>query len=216
MITCPITIAQFQSRVVEQLKSHMDTLSTSKKPEDEPFPLIAPLTPTDTDLTPNDSNSALVAVLSGWIDLGSSDPLVAHVSRQVFSLEIAYAAFCGIQNIVLHGPLLESDVMQYARAVQEGLGMGPYLQFQILIPMTGEQELANCEGTHLAELAREVHTSMPEEDEPSEDLFTTWDSWDAIRTMCDYSSRLSIGKWVRESFLGRISCRSSTPIPTLH
>ena len=127
-------------------------------------------------------------------DLGSSDPIVAHVSRQVFNLEVAYAAFCGIQNVVVHGPIPESDVMQFARAVQEGLGMNPYLQFQVLLPMAGEQELASCEGSHLAEFARETQASMPEEEDPPEDLFATWDTWDAIRTMCEYSSRLSIGK----------------------
>lgn len=194
MLTSSITTAHFQHRVTSQLQAHFEKLSTTDRPEDVPFPLVAPLTPADTDLTPDDSNSALVAVLSGWIDLGSSDPIVAHVSRQVFNLEVAYAAFCGIQNVIIHGPIPESDVMQFARAVQEGLGMGPYLQFQVLLPMTGEQELASCEGSHLAEFARDVHASFPEEEDPPEDLFGTWDTWDAIRTVCEYSSRLSIGK----------------------
>ena len=194
MLTHSITTAHFQSKVITQVQAHLDRLSTDARPEDLPFPLVAPLTPTDTDLTPDDSNSALIAALSGWIDLGSSDPIIAHVSRQVFNLEVAYAAFCGIQNIVVHGPLADSDVTQYARAIQEGLGMGPYLHFQVLLPMTGEQELASSEGTHLTEMAREVHATMPEEDDPSEDLFGTWDTWNAIRTICEYSSRCSVGK----------------------
>lgn len=194
MLTSPITTAHFQQRVTEQLQAHLEKLSTADRPDNVPFPLVAPLTPADTDLTPDDSNSALIAMLSGWIDLGSSDPVVAHVSRQVFNLEVAYAAFCGIQNIVVHGPILDSDIMQFARAVQEGLGMGPYLQFQVLLPMTGEQELATCEGSHLAEFARGTHATMPEEEDPPEDVFGAWDTWDAVRTVCEYSSRLSIGK----------------------
>lgn len=193
MLTAPITTSEFQTRVVAKLEDHLESLQKSALPDQLPKPLIAPLTPTDTDLSPDDSNSALVAFLSPWIDLGSSDPMVADVSRQVFNLEIAYAAFCGIQNVLLQGPLPESDETQYARAVREALGMSPYLQLNVLLPMTGELEQQNGDGTHLAELASEQHAVLPEED-VSEDVFGSWDTWNAIHSVCDYNSRLSIGK----------------------
>ena len=36
--------------------------------------------------------------------------------------------------------------------------------------------------------------ALPEEDDPSEDVFSSWDTWDTLRTMCNYDSRLSVGK----------------------
>ena len=194
MLTAPISTPDFQSKVVAQVEEHLEKLSRSDAPGDIPMPLLSPFTPKDTTLTPDDSNSALIAVVSSWIDLGSLDPLIANVSLQVFNLEMAYAAFCGIQHVMIHGPLPGSNVVQYARAVSESLGMGPYIHLNVLLPMVGELEHESGDGTHLAELAKEQEIALPEEDDPSEDVFSSWDTWDTLRTMCDYDSRLSIGK----------------------
>lgn len=194
MLTTPISTPDFQSKIVAQVEEHLDKLSKSEKPSDVPMPLISPFTPKDTKLTPTDSNSALIAVVSSWIDLGSLDPLIANISLQVFNLEMAYAAFCGIQHVMMHGPLPGSNVVQYARAVSEALGMGPYIHLNVLLPMVGELEHESGDGTHLAELAKEQDVALPEEDDPSEDVFGSWDTWDTLRTMCNYDSRLSVGK----------------------
>lgn len=194
MLTAPISTPDFQSKVVAQVEEHLEKLSSSDAPGDVPMPLLSPFTPKDTTLTPDDSNSALIAVVSSWIDLGSLDPLIANVSLQVFNLEMAYAAFCGIQHVMIHGPLPGSNVVQYARAVTEALGMGPYIHLNVLLPMFGELEHESGDGTHLAELATEQEIALPEEDDPSEDVFSSWDTWDTLRTMCNYDSRLSVGK----------------------
>jgi type II protein arginine methyltransferase len=122
ILTTPITTEHFQSRVLAVLQQHVDALSQASVPDAVPTPLVSPLTPLDTDLTPNDGNASLVAVTSPWIDLGSPDPLIAGISRQVFNLEVAYAAFCGINNVLAHGPVLESDAVQFGRAIQEAIG----------------------------------------------------------------------------------------------
>lgn len=193
MLTAPISTPDFQSKVVAQVEEHLEKLSSSDAPGDVPMPLLSPFTPKDTTLTPDDSNSALIAVVSSWIDLGSLDPLIANVSLQVFNLEMAYAAFCGIQHVMIHGPLPGSNVVQYARAVSESLGMGPYIHLNVLLPMVGELEHESGDGTHLAELAKEQEIALPEEDD-LEDVFSSWDTWDTLRTMCNYDSRLSVGK----------------------
>jgi protein arginine N-methyltransferase 5 len=194
MLTTPISTPDFQSKVVAQVEEHVEKLSKSDAPASVPMPLISPFTPKDTKLTPDDSNSALIAVASSWIDLGSNDPLIANISLQVFNLEMAYAAFCGIQHVMLNGPLPGSNVVQYARAVSEALGMGPYIHLNILLPMVGELEHESGDGTHLAELANEQDVALPEEDDPSEDIYSSWDTWDTLRTVCNYDSRLSVGK----------------------
>ncbi|KAK5121815.1 hypothetical protein LTR85_004690 [Meristemomyces frigidus] len=195
MLTAPITTSHFQSRVLATLQEHVNALGDSSRPESVPLPLISPLLPVDTDLTPEPSNSSLIAITSPWIDLASPDPLIAHISRQVFNLEVAYAAFCGINNVMVHGPVSADGTTQYARTVLEALGLGPYLQLHVLLPMSGELEQdVSADGTHLAELARERYTAPVDEDEEESEpeLYGSWEAWNAIRTMCNYSSRLTI------------------------
>ena len=72
--------------------------------------------------------------------------------------------------------------------------MGPYIHLNVLLPMVGELEHESGDGTHLAELANEQDVALPEEDDPYEDVFSSWDTWDTLRTVCNYDSRLSVGK----------------------
>jgi len=196
MLTAPITTTHFQSRVLTTLQAYVDGLANATSTATAvPMPLVSPLTPQDTDLTPEGSNASFIAVTSSWIDLGSRDPLVAHVSRQVFNLEVAYAAFCGVSNILVYGPLSSGGTVQHARAIQEALGLGPYLQLHMLLPMIGELEQdVSAEGAHLAELARSQYGVPGDEDEEGElDLYGAWEMWNTVQIMCKYTTRLSIG-----------------------
>ena len=193
ILTAPVTTSTFQSRVLATLEAHAKELDDASSADSVPLPTISPLTPGDSDLTPEDTNSSLIAVTSPWIDVGSPDPLIAHVSQQVFSLEVAYAAFCGISNVLVHGPSNSQGTVRFARAILEALGLGPYVQLHILMPMTGELEQdVSADGTSLAELAR-PHYAEAVEDDAEPELYASWEAWDTIRTMCSYSNKLSVG-----------------------
>lgn len=165
-------------------------------------PLTVPqLAPEDSLLTPNEAMSQLVAVSSSWIDLCSPDPLIADISRQVLAIEVAYAAFCGISFIVVPGPKLHhgslhgQGLMYYARAIQEVLAVGPYIQIHIWLPMVDVPELETEQAGDLSSLARaEFLGDLMEASPLKPDLFGTWDAWDVIRKLCRYQSRLFVGK----------------------
>ncbi|SMQ54026.1 unnamed protein product [Zymoseptoria tritici ST99CH_1A5] len=218
LLTAPITTEHFQSRVLSKLQDHVEQLKVAGSANAVPWPTISPLMPEDTDFQPEESNSALIAVVSPWIDLGSSDPLIAHISRQVFNLEVAYASFCGVSNVMVHGPITGSNVTLYSRAVLEGLALGPYVQIHILMPMTGELELEGAESAHLSELARPDFIPGMDEDEDTEpELYSSWESWNTIRTMCNYSSKLVISLELPRQLpsLGLQSRWHSEPVRTL-
>ncbi|KAL3495241.1 PRMT5 arginine-N-methyltransferase-domain-containing protein [Aspergillus germanicus] len=206
MLTTPITTPHFHSRVLSLLSSHLANIQAVSHDDSRTLmttqnvrPLVVPqLGPSDTHLTPNDAMSQLVGVTSSWIDMSSPDPLIADISRQVFILEVAYAAFCGIGYLLIPGPKLHHNgmhsegVIYYARAVQDAISLGPYIQFHVWLNMVDNQDLEVDAMGDLAPLAREVFLEDFGNQSPKLDLFGTWDAWDAIRRSCKYHSRLFV------------------------
>jgi len=206
MLTSPITSPHFHSRVLTLVSAYLAELSQLESSEDPntsqtpPAPIIPPLTPVDTPLTPGETLSQLIAYSSPWIDLCSSDPLISNISRQVLNIEIAYASFCGVGNIIIPGPRNytsgskdNNGIIQYARAIQEALTIGSYIQMAIHIPMYGQEEVKDMTGD-LLPFARNNQSSEKPKASKDIDLFETWDAWNFIRSVCKYNSRLSVGK----------------------
>ena len=206
MLTSPITSPFFHSRVLALISTHLSELSTADSASDvlnkgiPPAPIITPLTPVDTPLTPGDTVSQIIAYCSPWIDLCSPDQLISNISRQVLNVEVAYASFCGVGNIIIPGPrrygskATDNDgIMQYARAIQEALAIGSYTQIAIHIPMYGREDMRDITGD-LLPFARDSGPSGNTNASSEIDLYETWDAWNLIRSVCKYNSRLSVGK----------------------
>ena len=132
-------------KVLTLVSNHLTELERNPSTQ-LPVPTIPSLSPIDTPLAPGDIISHLLAVVSPWIDLCSPDPVIYGISCQVLKVEVAYAAFCGIGNIILptpklhHGRLHSEGVTQYAYAAQEALKIAQYIQLSILLPMMDEPE----------------------------------------------------------------------------
>ncbi|KAF2495809.1 protein arginine N-methyltransferase HSL7 [Lophium mytilinum] len=200
MLTTPITTPHFHASVLTLLTTYNQAHGERSPNDDLPLPLIPALRPVDTPLTPSDNVAQTVAVTSPWIDLASPDPLIAHLSRQVFNMEIAYAAFCGVINVLVQGPQLHNGarssegLSQHARAIKEALSLGGYLQLHITTPMGDVSESVTDEDMgNLARFARDeyIHTSRSTQITKS-DLFASWDAWDLIRSVCRYNQRLCV------------------------
>ena len=184
MLTTPITAPHFHSRVLTLLSNYLNDLD-SHPTSHVPAPVIPSLSSVDTPLAPGEAISQLLGVVSPWIDLCSPDPVVYNLSRQVLELEVAYAAFCGIGNIILpnpklhHGKLHGEGVTQYAYAVQEALNIGHYVQMSISLPMMDSHEQENDEvvgslagrarGKYLGLLESGLQKTSMEELEENED-----------------------------------------------
>lgn len=196
-----ITTAYFHSRILKLLASYVSDLDEHPaRGGDLPVPTISPILSEDTTLTPTRDASQLVGYTSPWIDLFSPDPMIADISRQVLMMEVTYAAFCGVHNIIITGPGLyginlarSDDVAQYARAVQEVLLCAPFVQLAIHIPMCYQTEAEKEPLGHLTPFAREAYTKTKAETDVGSDSYGSWDSWNVIRTVCQYSPRLTIG-----------------------
>jgi protein arginine N-methyltransferase 5 len=211
MVTCPITTDHFHSRVLSLLSaslaqpqnSNHSTLSSGNFSSIS----ISQLSPLDTPLTPDQSTSQIIATTSSWIDLGSPDPIIADLSRQILKLELTYAAFCGITYVLVAAPrssssdTAENGLVQYARTILDALQHGPYMQIHIWVPMIEHFESDGDLIGDLAPFARQEYQIDEIHDTKMLDIFGSWAAWNVVRSMCKYHSRLCVGKLDNETFM---------------
>lgn len=185
------------------MSDHLATLKangekgTSEATANRADPILLPLTPEDTGMFPSQAVNTYVAYTSPWIDLCSTDPVIANISRQVLNLEINYASWCGVKSIIITGPGRDASkdggsqgIAQYSRAVQEALTIAPAITILIHIPMYREPPV----GTQAETLSSLNGEEASKSSGGDIDIFTTWDSWHQIRSVCKYNPRLLVGK----------------------
>jgi protein arginine N-methyltransferase 5 len=199
MLTTSITTPQFHSNVQAILSTYIAESGHEHKRGDLPVPLIPPLKPEDSPLFPTDSIAQYIAISSPWIDLASPDPIISNVSRQILHLELAYAAFCGIQHVIIRAPhTIESCkrhqiISQFARAISEALAIGQYLQLHILFPISPGKGKGSEDHSHLSRFAQ-LNTSQTDSNSgQNSEAWEPWEAWDLIRNVCNYSGRITIG-----------------------
>ncbi|KAI0099290.1 PRMT5 arginine-N-methyltransferase-domain-containing protein [Nemania sp. FL0031] len=195
-ITTPITNAHFHERIVKLVDESLVQADGQQKPGSRVDPIVTPLTPEDTTLFPEAHTSGLVGYASPWIDLCSPNHAIASISRQVLNLEVDYANFCGVRSIIVPGPRQDSaqtgngqGIAQYARAIQEALLIGTRINLIIHLPMYREPGLEE----KVTQLSITNGGESKSHSTKEIDIFTSWDSWHVIRTVCNYDARLFVG-----------------------
>ena len=139
MLTTSITTNKFRARVLDKASDHLSGR--------DPAYLIPSLSDEDSDLRPGDETGSIIALTSPWIDLCSPDPIIYEISKQVLELEIAYASFCGIGNIIISGPGRNGEatapcLTQFAYAIKDALDIGNFYQLQLRLSM--REDLEDC------------------------------------------------------------------------
>lgn len=202
-VTTSVTNSHFRNRVFQLTSDYLskvpenaeDGESSASIPMAEP--IVSPLTAADTTLSPSPAVSTYTAYISPWIDLCSLNPVITGISRQVLNMEVDYASFCGIRTVILPAPSRDASqaggnqaLAQYARAVLEALSIGSYMSFSIHMPMCQELVPENEPPTlfHL-----HPHPRIKRKRRDMANIFSTWDTWNQIRSFCRYHARLFVG-----------------------
>ncbi|KAG8527730.1 uncharacterized protein KY384_007884 [Bacidia gigantensis] len=201
-LTTTITTDVFQARVRALLSSTLygDPAESSSGPS---VPIVPPLTKDDTYLAPETITPQLLGVVSPWIDLCSPDPIIHNISRQIFKMEVAFAAFCGLNALVVPAPQTYSKrkdgLVQYANAIQEALEIGAYIHFSICTPLMDSGENQGPSDSSIGVLGRQEYLKNAEvpsppltDGESKHNFFGSWDAWDTIRSICKYNARLLV------------------------
>lgn len=223
LLTAPITTSALYSRVSAILSRHTPhDHSTAAQVHDHPVLQSLDCASSDrceTHLWPSSDLSHLILTSSFWIDLASPDPLIADVSRQVFSLEIQYASFCGAPNIFVRGPRVETlshdGLSQYARAIQEALWQARGTHIHISFSMTEQSNFEDSIFDLSAHVRPQYRNDKASQDDDAVDPMASWDAWNFIRSFCNYSTRLHAGKEISFSTvpLLQIGVRDCSNLP---
>ncbi|KAI0441053.1 methyltransferase-like protein [Xylaria telfairii] len=194
-VTTPITNSRFRERIAKLVDESPAQANGKQNTASHIDPIVTSLTPEDTSLFPEVYTSGFVGYASPWIDLCSSNHVIASISRQVLNLEVDYANFCGVRSIVIPGPRQDSaqagggqGIAQYARAIQEALLIGTRVNLIIHLPMYREPGLEE----KAAQLSISDDAQDKSQSSKDIDIFTSWDSWHVIRTACNYDAKLLV------------------------
>ena len=123
--------------------------------------------------------------------LAISSRLTSHSVFVIKALlqELAYASYLGIHTVILPAPRTRGHVASYARAINTCLKANPYLVLSVRIPIYDPEMIqlpSDPPGTVTGASLKFV------DDQPS---IATWEMWDAIRTICDYNTRLTLSAY---------------------
>ncbi|KAK9468458.1 PRMT5 arginine-N-methyltransferase-domain-containing protein [Lipomyces arxii] len=141
--------------------------------------MISPPTFTEVNIAPNINYSRHVfGMTADWINLESSDSHAVDNYVQVLKHELSYASFCGLAFVVVPGPKRRNHVATYAQALKSAMSVVPIMNIVIQLQMT------------------EIETDQSSDSSTSKtsgNVMSIWEIWNSIRTLCEYSNRLSVG-----------------------
>lgn len=106
-------------------------------------------------------------------DLHSIDSLIRQDAITKLSLDIGWTQYHSISSVVMRGPMIPQYALVYAQSIAPILKAHPYLELSIQLPM--------CPSPLIGD-----------EQEDEDDTLLTWEIWDTIRSVCDYSPRLHV------------------------
>lgn len=158
----PITNQSYK----EVCKSYFHSSPKSMDTLNAPFPEFH-----HTDLHPCLDIHNIVGLVSSWLELDNDDLIINEFSSQVLINELSYGHHLGIDKYMLSPPKNINNIQVYASNIAKILKLFPSIQISISLPMCQDYNESNKEFF---------------------DLYSTWDTWNVIRTLCNYNENLHV------------------------
>ncbi|CAG8606297.1 17274_t:CDS:2, partial [Acaulospora colombiana] len=153
-----------------------------------------PFERSEMNITRLDEALNTIGMVSDWLELDSPDDGLRYDSEIALKQELSFASYLNLQSVILPPPRNRQNVADYARAVNACLhSTTTYLQVSIRMPIYDPRSVPKRSIAPESEsnnVPLSVHARAPDGD-----LSTTWEMWDAIRTVCGYNPRLSLSNW---------------------
>ena len=106
------------------------------------------------------------------------------ICEQALLQELSYASYLDVQTVILPPPRNRQHVASYARALNAALSRIPYMQLSVRLPIYDPsifRDESTLSGERPGAKASEAELNM------------CWEMWDAVRTLCEYNPRLTLG-----------------------
>ncbi|KAJ7170626.1 shk1 kinase-binding protein 1 [Mycena crocata] len=160
----------------------------------------------EVTITQLDEAEGVTVLVSDWLELDAADDWVRHDAEIALQQELAYASYLNIHTAIVPPPRSRDYVSSYARTINACLKNSPYMHISIRLPIYNPSVLES----HLSPIPNSPPTtawrpSSPVPSTPrlvvsdergpeatSGNLDGTWEMWDVIRSICDYSTRLTL------------------------
>lgn len=173
MVASRILSKSFIGRVQSQVKR---SASPAKKPFQNSSSLTSDqsncirLGENDTLIKPGLHISSTIGISSPWIELDSKDESIRQLGLNVLENEAAYAAFCGINYLIVPGPKRRNSALIYAQALSKVVAKHPNVEFSVHVQFC--EEFADQGSPH--------------------DYLSIWELWNTIRSSCNNVPNLKV------------------------
>ncbi|KII89931.1 hypothetical protein PLICRDRAFT_40111 [Plicaturopsis crispa FD-325 SS-3] len=172
----------------------------------------------EVNVTRLDETQRVMGVISEWLELDATDDWVRHDAEIALGQELAYASYLNITSVMLPPPRNRAHVASYARAVNACLKKTSMMELSIRLPIydpsvfqskpsprdsfmdTDSPASSSSSASLRFSSASKPKLSLSESSSlkskspqaPEGELNATWEMWDVIRSVCDYSPRLTL------------------------
>ncbi|KAJ7494686.1 PRMT5-domain-containing protein [Mycena galericulata] len=144
----------------------------------------------EVTITKLDEAEGVTVLISEWLELDAADDWVRHDAEIALQQELAYASYLNIQTAILPPPRSRDHLSSYGRTVNACLKNSPYMHISIRLPIYNPSVL---EGHLSPNPSSPSSTPRARRRDGIRGISTgTWEMWDLIRSICDYSTRLSL------------------------
>ncbi|KAI5477106.1 hypothetical protein MNV49_006834 [Pseudohyphozyma bogoriensis] len=138
----------------------------------------------EVNITRSEESGSLIAMASEWLELDSPVEGLRFDSELALRQEISYASYLSLSTVIVPPPRVENQeyVADYARAINAALASSWHINISIRLPVASRTDgLASRPGTPApGSIAGEI------------DYCETWELWNTVRSLCNYSPRLSL------------------------
>lgn len=151
-----------------------------------------------------EDTEGITAVISPWLELDSIDEGIRFDSEIALRQEVSYASHLGISTIILpppsSDPACRPYLGDYARAIagllvsrgSETPAAGLFTKLAIRLPISSPYNLAQTMLQNGQSVSSSGSTSSVSPAQLRSDDDWSWQTWNVIGTVCQYSSRLSV------------------------
>ncbi|KAF5367430.1 hypothetical protein D9758_003674 [Tetrapyrgos nigripes] len=169
----------------------------------------------EVTMTRLDEAEGVTAIISGWLELDTDDDWIRLDAEIALHQELNYASYLNIQNAILPAPRNRQRAACYARVVDACLQSLPFMNLSIRLPVYDSSlvhdplSASSNDAAPPMKRSASLHSVSSRPPTPrlvvsqtieanpvpknlEQKIDAAWETWDLIRSLCDYNPRLSL------------------------